>query len=150
MIADRLENAKLYAGASPRLAKAFEHLKRLAAELPADGKLELEGREIYAIVQSYETKPAAEKKWEAHHNYLDIQYVAEGREVMGWAPVGRLTPAGPYNPEKDVINFQEAEASPVQVEKGSFALFFPEDGHQPGCQLGASAKVRKIVVKVRV
>ena len=95
-------------------------------------------------------KPPAEKKWEAHRNYLDIQYVAEGREVMGWAPVGRLTPAGPYNPEKDVINFQEAEASPVQVEKGGFALFYPEDGHQPGCQLGAAAKIRKIVVKVKV
>jgi YhcH/YjgK/YiaL family protein len=150
MIADRLENAKLYAGASPRLAKAFEHLKRLAAELPGDGKLEIEGRDLYAIVQSYETKPPAEKKWEAHRNYLDIQYVAEGREVMSWAPVGRLTPAAPYNPEKDVVNFQDAPGSDLQVEKGGFAIFYPEDGHKPGVQSGASAKVRKIVIKVRV
>ena len=151
MIADRLENAKLYKGLSPRLAKAFEHLARLAAAVPADGKLELEGKDIYAIVQSYETKPAAEKKWEAHRNYIDIQYVAEGVEVMGWAPVGQLAPAGDYNPEKDVINFKAAAGSPVLVEKGAFALFFPEDGHQPGVQSGAgSVKVRKIVVKVKV
>ena len=150
MIADRLENAKLYSGASARLAKAFGHLAKLAAELPPDGKLELEGKEIYAIVQSYDTKPAAEKKWEAHRNYLDIQYVAEGKELMGWAPAGKLAPAGDYNPEKDVVNFKEYAGTPVQVEAGCFALFFPEDGHQPGVQWGASARVRKIVVKVRV
>ena len=150
MIADRLENAKLYAALSPRIGKAFAHLARLAAAVPADGKLELEGKDIYAIVQSYDTKPAAEKKWEAHRNYLDIQYVAEGRELMGWAPAGKLAPAGDYNPEKDVVNFKEYAGTPVQVEAGCFALFFPEDGHQPGVQWGASARVRKIVVKVRV
>jgi len=150
MIVDRLENAKLYAGANARLAKAFEHLRKLAAEVPADGKLELDGKDIYAVVQSYETKPLAEKKWEAHKNYLDIQYVAEGQEVMVWAPLGKLSPAAPYNAEKDVVNFTDAPGTDVQVEKGSFAVFYPEDGHKPGCQLGASVKVRKIVMKVRV
>lgn len=151
MIADRLENAKLYKGVSPRLAKAFEHLARLAAAVPADGKMDLEGKDIHAIVQSYESKPAAEKKWEAHRNYIDIQYVAEGVEAMTWAPIQKLTPAAEYNPEKDVINFNAAPGSPVVVEKGSFAVFFPEDGHQPGVQSGtASVKVRKIVVKVKV
>jgi YhcH/YjgK/YiaL family protein len=151
MIADRLENAKLYVGLGTRLAKAFEHLARLAAAVPADGKLELEGKDVYAIVQSYETKPAAEKKWEAHRNYIDIQYVAEGVEAMTWAPIQKLTPAADYSPEKDVVNFKPAAGSPVVVEKGSFAVFFPEDGHQPGVQSGAaSVKVRKIVVKVKV
>ncbi len=149
MIVDRLDNAKLYAGASARLAKALEHLKKLAAAVPADGKMELEGKDIYAIVQSYETKPPAEKKWEAHQNYLDIQYVAEGRELMGWAPVGKLAASAPYHPEKDVINFKEHAGTPVQVEAGCFAIFYPEDGHQPGVQWGASARVRKIVVKVK-
>jgi YhcH/YjgK/YiaL family protein len=150
MIVDRLENAKLYAGANARLGQAFEHLRKLAAAVPADGKMDLEGKDIYAIVQSYETKPPAEKKWEAHRNYLDIQYVAEGREIMGWAPVAKLAPAGEYNAEKDVINFKEFAGTAVQVEKGAFAVFYPEDGHQPGVQWGASGKVRKIVVKVKV
>jgi len=150
MIVDKLENAKLYAGANARLGQAFEHLGKLAAAVPADGKMDLEGKDIYAIVQSYDSKPAAEKKWEAHRSYLDIQYVAEGRELMGWAPVARLTPAAPYNPEKDVVNFKEHAGTAVQVEKGCFAVFYPEDGHQPGVQWGASEKVRKIVVKVRV
>ncbi|MFH1024448.1 MAG: YhcH/YjgK/YiaL family protein [Planctomycetota bacterium] len=149
MIADRLENAGLYAAAGTRLAKAFAHLKKLLAALPPDGKIELEGKDIFALVQSYETRPAAEKTWEAHRDYIDIQHVADGREILEWAPAGRLSPAGTYNPEKDVVFFQEAEGVPVRLAAGEFVVFFPNDAHRPQCAWGPPAKVRKVVIKVR-
>ena len=30
---------------------------------------------------------------EAHRRFLDIQYVLTGQDVLGWAPISRMTPA---------------------------------------------------------
>lgn len=150
MIADQLANWKLYAAGRDRLRLAFERLEVLAAAPPADGRLEIAGADVYALVQSYRTAPAAEKKWEAHRNYLDVQFIAAGREVIGWSPADRLVPDGDYNPAKDVLKFRDAPGSELRLEAGSFGLFYPGDGHKPGVQWDAPAAVRKIVVKVRL
>jgi len=33
---------------------------------------------------------------------------------------------------------------------GCYAIFFPEDVHQPGCQMGTPEAVKKIVLKIKV
>ena len=34
---------------------------------------------------------------EAHREYLDVQYVLEGQDTIGWAPVDALTPVGEFD-----------------------------------------------------
>ena len=149
MIVDALANAARYRSLHPRLAVAFDYLAAFDPST-ADGKYPIDEDRVYAQVQSYATKPAAEKKWESHRRYLDVQYVVSGRERMTVAPLGALADATPYNDAKDVINYAgpSAETSSVYLEGGQFAIFFPEDGHQPGVQAGESGDVRKVVVKV--
>jgi YhcH/YjgK/YiaL family protein len=67
---------------------------------------------------------------------------------MFWTPVPLLRPVGSYDPKRDVLFFDEAVGSPVAVESGCFAVFFPEDAHKPGCLLEKALAVRKVVVKV--
>jgi len=149
MIVDALANAARYRTLHPRLAAAFDYLAAFDPST-ADGKYPIDDDRVYAQVQSYATKPAAEKKWESHRRYLDVQYLISGRERMTVAPLGALTGATEYNDAKDVINYAgpSGEASSVYVEDGQFAIFFPEDGHQPGVQAAESGDVRKVVVKV--
>ena len=152
MIVDVLANAERYHSLHPRLAAAFDYLAAFDPATP-DGKYPIDGDAVYAQVQSYATKPAAEKKWESHRRYLDVQYLVSGRERMTVAPLGALAGATSYNDTKDVINYTgpTGAASSLYVEGGQFAIFFPQDGHQPGVEADTSAgneAVRKVVVKV--
>ncbi len=149
MILDELKNAKLYAAASPGLAKAFKFLA--AADLNAlpNGRHEIEGDSLYASVMTYDTKPLDKAVWEAHRRYMDVQYIITGQERMGYAPLGALTPRGDYNSEKDCILLDGA-GSHFTVTQGMFAVFGPLDAHMPGVALAAPAPVKKIVVKVKV
>lgn len=151
MIVDSLANAARYRAVHPRLAAAFDYLAAFDPATP-DGKYPIDADRVHAIVQSYATRPAAEKKWESHRRYLDVQYVLSGRERMGVSALGGLAGATEYNEAKDVINYggPSGEAGSVVVEEGQFAIFFPEDGHQPGVDAGTSGEVRKVVVKVLV
>ena len=151
MILDTLENHAQYSGISPRLARAFAFLRQLPEDAPV-GRHEIAGDEIYAFVQHHQTKPIAERQLEVHRKYIDIQYVASGREIIYWAPLTQLTDVTMAFDEKvDAALFNGiAEMTPVQVRAGQFALLFPQDGHAPSCAWDAPAEVRKVVVKVMV
>ncbi len=151
MIVNALKNAAQYESIHPRFAKAFAFLRQHDFTSMEPCRIEIDGTDLYALVQSYNTMNAAEKKWETHRNYVDIQYVAFGTEIMGWAPEDSLEPAGDYNPEKDVRFYQDgAPFTPVRLEAGTFAILLPEDIHKPGCAAGMSEPVIKVVVKVRI
>ena len=145
MIVDRIENAGIYQGLGQRIALALA-----SVQTPRDpGRHELDGDNVFVIAQRYQSKPLAEGKWEAHRNYIDVQFVAEGVERIGWAPLGRLNLSEPYQEAKDVA-FYQGEGDFVTVPAGSFVILFPEDAHMPGIAVGTPAPVTKIVVKVRV
>jgi YhcH/YjgK/YiaL family protein len=151
MITDTLANAALYHGVHPRLAAAFEYL-RAFDPATADGKQPVDEDRIYAQVQSYATKPAAEKKWESHRRYADIQYIVAGRERITYAHVSQLAGATDYNDAKDVTHYAgpSGAASTLHLEAGQWAIFLRDDGHQPGvaAEEGGSEDVRKVVMKV--
>jgi YhcH/YjgK/YiaL family protein len=149
MIVDSLSNAKLYHALHPRLAAAVDYLASFDPATP-DGKYPIDADRVHVLVQSYVTKPAAEKKWESHRRYLDVQYIVSGRERITVAPIGALSGATEYNEAKDVITYggAEGEASTLYVERGHFAIFLPDDGHRPGVAVNGGEDVRKVVVKV--
>ncbi len=150
MIFDHLANAEIYRPLNPRIARGLEWLAGFAPQ-EKDGRYDLDGDNLFALVQTYVTVPAQERKFESHRGYLDIQYVADGDEIMLYAPLRDLQPLTAYNPEKDFILYAEpATSTPLHCRAGQFAIFYPQDGHKPGCLLGPSGAVRKVVVKVRI
>jgi YhcH/YjgK/YiaL family protein len=38
----------------------------------------------------------------------------------------------------------------LTLGRGNFAIFQPQDGHQPGVQIGAPAEILKVVIKFRL
>lgn len=150
MIADTLAQHHRYTSLHPRFAAAFDFLAKLPADQPA-GRYELDGDNCFALVQSYTTKPAAQGTFESHRRYIDIQFIQSGVETMLWAPLATLPVTQPYAAEKDVaLHAMPARITPVNLQAGEFAIFFPEDGHAPGLECGGPATVRKVVIKVRV
>lgn len=150
MILDTLAQQAAYHVLGPRIARGFAWFAGFSPDMP-DGRYDIEGSDVFALVQSYDTAAATEKKYEAHHNYIDIQYVASGSEVIYYAPLDRLQSVTEYNAEKDFQLYADPAAStPLHLTAGNFALFYPQDGHKPGCVNGAVCRIKKVVIKVRV
>ena len=152
MIKDCLGLSKRYVPTAPGLARAFAWLEETAENLPEDGRYEIDGERVFAIVASYSTVPRKEKILEGHYNYLDVQYLAEGGpEVIGFAAADRTPIVEDYDPMNDIVKYDpRAVESEIVLRKGDFAIFFPEDAHMPGVMYKEPARVRKIVVKIRV
>ncbi len=152
MILESLTHATTYQNLHPLFTKAFDFLRNFNED-DANGRYELEGDRLYAMVQRYSTAPAETRGWESHQRYIDIQYVASGVEQCGFAPVDRLISKQAYHAEHDYELFEKPAinvASPILISSGEFAIFFPQDGHQPGVMVDRPESIVKVVVKVSV
>lgn len=150
MIVDVLKNSGRYIGLNPGFSKAFAFLEAAQKELPEVGRHEIDGDKVYAIVQQYDTVPAAATKWEAHKKYIDIQFILSGTEIISWDTIENLPEGVTFNEEKDCFVYIGEDKNPVELHAGTFAIYFPEDLHRPKEQYKASSPVTKIVVKVLV
>lgn len=133
-----------------KIAEALEVIKGIEFEKMELGKYEVND-DFYYLVQEYEPKDPEVARHEAHKNYVDIQYVVEGKEAIDIAPMMFMEVDEPYDAERDVVFFKEPkQATRFVLTDGSYAILYPEDSHKPGVCVGAKTKVKKIVGKVRV
>lgn len=134
------------------LQKGIDFLRlRGIHDLP-DGRVEIDGHKVYAIVQRYDTTPTDSPKFEYHRKYIDLQFIASGKEIIGWTPVASMTITEAYDAAKDVA-FGAAETgkwTPLALQAGQLAVLYPDDGHAPRLAFGEASTVMKIVVKVEV
>jgi len=148
MVIDKIENYRLYSTLTKRLAKGFEFITNTDLVTIAPGKYQIDNDDIFAIVQEYDTKEESDCVLEGHNKYIDIQYVIQGVEHIGFTPLTNQV-AVEENLEKD-YTFYTGETSMFRLEEGMFTLFFPEDLHRPGVKADQISKVKKVVVKVRI
>lgn len=130
---------------------AFEFLATLDGE-SEEGRFALQGDDVYAMVESYDTRIPKIALPEAHRVYTDIQVLLSGRERIDWWPTPGLTISKPYDSGKDIAFYErpEAPATGVVLVPGRFAVFFPADAHMPGLQAGSGPeRVKKAVIKIR-
>ena len=148
MIIDRLENAGTYTGLDSGIASALNFLKTTDLEKAGEGRHDIDGDAVYALVMDYTTKPASEGVWETHRRYIDVQYVVSGVERMGYASLDALA-AGPYNKEEDYL-FLKGSGDFVLMPAGTFIILWPQDAHIPGTSVDQPSPVRKVVIKVQL
>jgi YhcH/YjgK/YiaL family protein len=148
MILDSLKNSVLYEGLHPRFKAAFDFVNLTDFSKLELGKIELDGKNLFVNFAEGIGKTPETAKMETHNEYIDIQIPFTSVETMGYIPTVELKePVDVYNAEKDITFFTDKASTFVTVSPGQFAIFFPEDGHQPGIGEGP---FRKIIVKVKV
>jgi len=150
MIYDLLDNTKLYFSKNSPLFRALTFVRNFDAS-QQDGRYEIDGDNIYALVLTYQTGPAGEGPFEAHKEYIDVQALIEGNELADMTQEQNLQITKPYSPSSDDMLFEAPEHySSLVIKPGSFVVFYPQDIHRPGRQLKGEKTVRKIVVKVKI
>jgi biofilm protein TabA len=129
--------------------KAFAFLKEHDLKALSKGRYEIDGENVYASVTESPSRDFDSTKWESHRKYIDIQYVIEGKELVGVYPVTGATVIRPYDEKKDVANYM-ADGKIYEMAPGTFFIFFPSQAHRPGITPGGYKPVKKIVIKLRV
>jgi len=147
MILDQLTNAHFYFSLGARFAAAFRFLAETnLADLPS-GKQTIQGDELFALVNDYTTQPLEKCRFEAHRRYADIQLMVRGLERIGVANLASMKVDEPYIAERDVAFFHGL-GDLITLAEGTFAVFFPQDAHQPGIAVAEPIQCRKVVMKV--
>jgi YhcH/YjgK/YiaL family protein len=90
-------------------------------------KYEIDGDKIYATLKTYECKSRDLCTWDAHLKYIDIHFIIEGSEYIGYANIDKLD-FQEYVEEKDKVVLK-GEGEYIRFEKDYFAIFFPQDAH---------------------
>jgi YhcH/YjgK/YiaL family protein len=117
-------------------------------------RVKISGEKIFALHQSYLTKPLSEGRFEAHKRFIDLQYIQTGTELIRVASrIGGLEgierkSTEPYDRTRDLEFFQLTEGSNLLMKPGMVAILYPEDLHAPCLASGEPELVQKIVVKV--
>ncbi len=128
MIADTVRNAGMYKGLGDRIARALALLGKEDFRSMEPGRREVEGEALFYIVQSYTTKPREQGAWESHRKYIDVQYVVEGIERIGWAPTTQLSVTKPYSAESDAALYS-GDGDFIVARQGTFLVLWPDDAH---------------------
>ena len=150
MIYDNINNFGLYADVSEDIRIGLEYLQYLKPDVEK-GVYELSPR-VKAIVSEYTTKEENEYGYEAHREFIDIQYLVSGTERICCLPLEYLKETKPYNKDIDAAFYVENALKPQELLLGNgyFAVLFPQDGHKPQLCVDEACSVKKVVVKVKI
>ena len=145
-----------------KFKKAFEYLEEVLKEgteenkrllsLPTNTfeKVELD-ESNFALEQVYNTKNIEDCFFESHRQYIDVQFILEGEEIIEVSDINNLEIDFEYDNDMDLLKYQSSSnSSSIKLKKGDVAIFYPGDAHMPCIQLNKIVKVVKTVVKVTV
>ena len=153
MIITPLEHLARQLALNPKFERALDFLQREGWRGQPDGRIEIDGERVYALLQSYETKRVTDAvDYEGHYQYTDIQQVIEGQEIIFWTAAAWLTPTIPYEHARDIW-FSRAstkDATRLVLTRACLAVFFPEDAHATRLALDQPTSVKKVIIKVAV
>lgn len=150
MVIDSVTNISKYASLHPHFAKAFAWLAGADLAALEAGKFDIDGDNLKGSVIDKAGMTTAESiaKFECHNLHIDIQVVISGKETFGWKPRNTcIVPKGDYNPDKDVLFYDDAPDTFFSLTDKQFVIFYPDDVHAP---MIGEGNIKKLVIKVKI
>lgn len=135
----------------PVLASLCQKLKTLnLVNLPL-GWQDLENG-VRMNVMEFETSPAEGKKAELHRQFIDIQLLILGTELIEYGlNQPNLNLYDDYREQEDYqLTDIIEDKNDLILKPNMFAIFLPYEPHKPGNSVNGNQKLKKLVVKVPV
>lgn len=131
-----------------KINKAFEKVVEFLKSPKEVGTYEIDGDKIYARVMKNVTKKVENSKVETHIKYIDVQFLYEGHEKVGFGFVDETSPKE-VNEEKDTILYDRCkDENFVELKEDFVVVLFPEDAHRPGICINEPTQGLKAVIKI--
>ena len=113
------------------------------------GTYKIDGDRLFFNRVSYTTKPIKEGFWEGHKKYIDLHIILSGSERIDYNLKNSLT-ENSFDKESDFVSFNGEKKMSLCLNKIDFVIFFPEDIHKTGLNVGNSQKVEKVIFKIEI
>lgn len=153
MILGHINNlAKDKPALAPILRKGLEYLQATDFSNIEPGRYEIDGDNMFALVQLNKPEPKVQRKAETHAKYIDVQFLVEGAEIIGYSDIANGTEVlENLLAQKDAIFYKTViNESDLVLTRGMYGVFFPWDIHRPSCLLQPYAEVKKVVLKIKL
>ena len=151
MIVTNLKSSELelYSGLNKYFSDSFEAARKAIANVPALGRYDIDGDNCYYMIQEYDAKSPFDAQFESHREYIDIQVVLRGEEIIRFESTDKLALAKEYSPDYELFAMNKDYDS-VRLRCGELVVIYPNEAHAPGIRAeGTDGKVVKMVVKIR-
>ena len=150
MIYDKVENMSLYFDKLPGFEKIEKAYNEFISNPIKEGRIDIDGDNLFCNVASYTVNPDNPLKYEAHREYADVQVMVDGEEVFGWANTKECVVTEDFKDGCDIAFMDAPNGQFFELRKGYFAVFFPEDAHAPCRKSKNSDTAHKLVYKVKL
>ncbi|MDR2067124.1 MAG: YhcH/YjgK/YiaL family protein [Endomicrobium sp.] len=146
MIIDDLKNINFYSEVSPIIKESLSFIKTNLSTFE-ERRYNI-NEYMFAVVETSFPKPVVEQKLETHKKYIDVQYVIEGYDIMGWKNLLNCNQIYKnYQLSKDIAFYSDKPDFNIVLNQGTFAVFFPHDAHVRLC---STSPVKKCIVKIAI
>ena len=130
MIFDTIGHCAQYRDSYPAVYRALKAMQKYSSSNYSTGKVELDGNNLFLLLNQYLTHTSEGALAEAHKKYLDVMYMEESEALLAKT---------------------DADVSAIRLQAGDFLVLFPQDAHTPACYGSEGAmEVKKIIAKVRI
>lgn len=123
----------------PVIRKALEILRTTDVSGMHHGKYPLDGDKLILQINEITTGPKETKRLEVHAQYIDVQYMVHGHELIGfYLDCHDGAVLGGHLADNDVLFDQERSdihGIMLPMTGGCHAVFFPKDVHCPCCMM---------------
>ncbi len=135
----------------PVIRQAINYFRTTNFTSIETGKYEIQGDDIFVMIQNPTTVTQSEQKIEGHEKYIDVQFLIEGEEEIIYVSrkTEGLVASEEYIENKDIAFYQHVEHEiAVSLIPGMFVILFPSDLHRPVCSSTGGTKIKKAVMKI--
>lgn len=148
MIVSNLSHCARYENEHPLFKKLFEYVKSHDLLQAPLGRIELDGDRLFINNVELEGKDNTQQPLEGHIRYIDVHFLLQGSETIGWKTAEFVTSfSQEYNAENDCSLSTLPCDGYTLLHPGDFMIVYPEDFHAPGLGKG---RIRKAIAKVAV
>lgn len=148
MILSNLDNSQRAETLDPRFKQVFDYVKSHDLLHSPCGRIELDGDRLFINNDNPTCIPQEKQQLEVHRRYIDIHFLLEGTERIGWKALEELTTESKaYDEKADIAFYADRPTTYVDLFPGHFLIVYPEDAHAP---IIGNGTIRKAVAKIRI
>lgn len=149
MIYDKLSNIGIYKGTNPNLDCAIAYIMTHDLNQLPLGRTTVDGDNVYINVMDASAAPLEERKYELHHNYMDIQIDLAGVERIDTGDRTQVSMES-YDEARDVGICSAPDLAQCIIGPGNFILCMADEPHKPNIATSNNTTLKKVVFKVHI
>ncbi|PZO95315.1 YhcH/YjgK/YiaL family protein [Streptococcus halichoeri] len=146
IIAER-SDFKTYIPLNPHFATVWDFLTKTDLTTLEDGKIDIDGANVFANCMTYVADGTAGQVFETHKQYLDIHLVLTNTEKIAVAAPASSQLKVAFDDAQDFALYESEQYQLLELTTSNLLVAFAADFHQPKIRIN-DQPVKKLVIKV--